>query len=146
MNTNEVINVVIPIISFVIALLSLLHSMYNSHKINKFNMRNNYFDIFKEDLTETIPRYCSKFISEDSNILNDEIGKEFEQYISEFRTKVKFLMYIDRKKYKKLDTILIDLEEEVILLPTRTKSKNKHIKKFNKLIKRIYKKISKHFS
>ena len=140
------IETVISIISFAIALISLIHSIYNSGRINKLNMRNNYFDIFKDDLTWTIPNYCSKFISEESNILNDKIGEEFEHYISEFRTKIKFLLYVDSKNYKKIDDALVDLEEEIIILPTRTDNKDKHIKKFNKLVKLIYKKINKHFS
>lgn len=133
-------------ISFIIALISLVYSIYNSRKINKLNMRNNYFDIFKEDLTKNMPDFRSRFISEESDKSSDEVGKEFEKYINDFRKKIRFLSYIDNKNYKKIDKSLVKLEEEIILLPTRKKNRDEHIKNIDKLMKYIYKKINKHFS
>ena len=136
----------VSVISMVISTANVLYSIYISQKVNKLNMRNNYFNIFKEDLTETIPEYYYKFISEESNGTNDQVGKEFEIYIPNFRKKIRFLSFIDNKNYKIIDDALVKLEEEVILLPKIKNNKEEHLKKFNKLIKLIYKKINNHFS
>lgn len=75
-----------------------------------------------------------------------KLEKKFEIYISNFRKKIRFLSFIDNKNYKIIDDALVKLEEEVILLPKIKNNKEEHLKKFNKLIKLIYKKINNHFS
>ncbi|MDD3187026.1 MAG: hypothetical protein PHD02_00950 [Bacilli bacterium] len=146
MTNYECITISISIISIILAAASAGFTFYSSMKINKFNMRNNYYDLFKDDLTLLIPKYCTDFISEQSQKCNDEVSEEFEKYINNFRGKIKFLNYVDKKNAKKLDNLLIELEEEIIVLPTRTKNIKSHIKRFNYLINKIYIKINKHFS
>ncbi len=140
------IEVFVAILALTLSIVSFFYSIINSHNLNKINMRLNYFDIFKEDITKSFPEYYTKFISEESLKLNDEIGKNFEIYINNFRIKIKFLMFIDKKNYKKLDNYLVRLEEEIIILPTRKENKNEHIQKINNLVENIYKILDRHFT
>lgn len=146
MEENIDIGTIFSLISLIISLISLIYSIFNARKINRLNMRNNYYDIFKDDLTKTMPNLHSRFISNESNMFSDKVGEEFEKFINEFREKIKFLSYIDNKNYKCLDNLLVELEEEIILLPVRKQNKTKHIDKIDELMNSIYKKINKHFT
>lgn len=140
------VEIILSIITISISLIALIFSMINANKINRINLRINYFDIFKSDLLEKIPMYYTSFITNESYIANDSIGKDFEDYINNLRIKIKFLNFIDEKNYKLLDRKLIELEEKIILLPTKLEDKDKYIKKIEINIKDIYKKINKHFT
>lgn len=140
------INTITAVIALVLSLSSFIYSIINSYRLNKINMRLNYFDLFKDDITKKFPEYFTKFITDESLQFNDEIGKSFENFINDFRYKIKFLMFIDAKNYKKLDNYLIKLEEEIIILPTRKENKIEHIKKINVLIENIYSILSNHFT
>lgn len=146
METYQVVTIVLSGISLICSLISFAYSVYNSLKINKFNMRNNYFDFFKDDITQKIPEFCSSFISKESCGINDSVGKQFEVYVNLLRKKIMFIEYIDKKRYKLLDDLLIQLEEEIILLPTRGNNKKEHINSFYDLVKDFYKEMCKHFS
>ncbi len=146
MTVFEIITIIFSGISLFLSICFSLVSIYNSAKINKLNMRNNYFDLFKDDLTIKIPQYCTNFISKESEKFNDEVGKEFEVYINKLREKIKFLEYIDKRNYKDIDESLVAIEEEIILLPTRTDNKKLHIDNFYNQISVIYNRMNKHFS
>lgn len=137
---------ILSCISIALSVFFSIFTILSSLKDKKLNMRNNYYDIFKKDLTETFPKFCSSFISDESFKINDEVGKKFENFIDEFMVKIRFLSYVDEKNYKKINSLLILLEEEIILLPTRKETIQNHINSFNKIVADIYKNINKHFS
>lgn len=143
MTTTEI---VLSIITILISAAAFIYSLVNSDKINRINLRINYFDIFKDDLTKLIPEFYTSFITNESYIVNDSIGLEFEEYINKFRKKIKFLKFVDKKGYTKLDANLIKLEEEIIILPTRKENREEHILLIDNIIKKIYKTLNKHFT
>ena len=65
---------------------------------------------------------------------------------NKLREKIKFLEYIDKRNYKDIDESLVAIEEEIILLPTRTDNKKLHIDNFYNQISVIYNRMNKHFS
>lgn len=140
------LEVILSVITIFISLIALIFSMISAYKINRINLRMNYFDIFKNDLTKELPKFYTSFITNESYIVNDNVGKEFEDYINDLRVKIKFLKFIDEKNYKVLDKKLIELEENIIILPTRIENKDKYIHEIENNIKDIYKKVNKHFT
>lgn len=140
------LEVILSIITIFISLIALISSIINAQKINRINLRMNYFDLFKNDLTKELPKFYTSFITNESYIANDMVGKEFEDYINELRIKIKFLKFIDEKNYKLLDKNLVELEEKIIMLPTIINEKDNYIKLIDDNIRKIYSKINKHFT
>lgn len=140
------LEVILSIITIFISLIALIFSMISAYKINRINLRMNYFDIFKNDLTKELPKFYTSFITNESYIVNDNVGKEFEDYINDLRVKIKFLKFIDEKNYKLLDKNLVELEEKIIMLPTIINEKEEYIELIDNNVKKIYSKINKHFT
>lgn len=140
------LEVILSIITIFISLIALISSIINAQKINRINLRMNYFDLFKNDLTKELPKFYTSFITNESYIANDLVGKEFEDYINELRIKIKFLKFIDEKNYKLLDKNLVELEEKIIMLPTIINEKDNYIKLIDDNVRKIYSKINKHFT
>lgn len=140
------LEVILSIITIFISLIALISSIINAQKINRINLRMNYFDLFKNDLTKELPKFYTSFITNESYIANDLVGKEFEDYINDLRIKIKFLKFIDEKNYKLLDKNLVELEEKIIMLPTIINEKDNYIKLIDDNVRKIYSKINKHFT
>lgn len=140
------LEVILSIITIFISLIALIFSMISAYKINRINLRMNYFDLFKNDLTKELPKFYTSFITNESYIVNDDVGKEFEDYINDLRVKIKFLKFIDEKNYKLLDKNLVELEEKIIMLPTIINEKDNYIKLIDDNVRKIYSKINKHFT
>lgn len=121
-------------------------SIINSIKNNKLNLRTKYYDIiFKDAVLMELPNCYQNYVSASTKSINKEYSENFEKFIGDFRNKIRFLEFSNNKFYKKLDDILVDIDNDVILLYSREEHFYKYNDKLYNDIKKLYIEIDKYY-
>lgn len=134
------------IVTTIISTSALIISIINSVKNNKLNLRTKYYDIiFKDAVLMELPDCYQNYVSITTKSVNKEYSENFEKFIGNFRSKIRFLEFSNNKFYKKLDSILVDIDTDVVLLYSREEHFDKYNDKLYNDIKKLYAQIDKYY-
>ena len=134
------------LVTLIISTSAFVLSVINSIKNNKLNLRTKYYDIvFKDAVLMELPECYQNYVSITTKSINKEYSEIFEKFIGDFRNKIRFLEFNNNKFYKKLDSILVDIDADVILLYSREENFDKYNDKLYNDIKRLYIQIDKYY-
>ena len=134
------------IVTTIISTSALIISIINSVKNKKLNLRTKYYDIiFKDAVLMELPDCYQNYVSISTKSVNKEYSENFEKFIGNFRNKIRFLEFSNNKFYKKLDSILVDIDTDVVLLYSREEHFDKYNNKLYNDIKRLYTQIDKYY-
>lgn len=146
MTSFEITQTIISIVAIVISIISLIYTNNISKKQTQLKMKENYYQpVFQDMLINIFPQVFTNFIDIKNNAVYIEASTEFEKAIGDFRKKVKFLQFIDLDIYNKIDKLLIDIDENIVLLCSNRDNKEEKIQKTHKLVIKLYHEINNYY-
>lgn len=126
------------IISILAILVSIIVAIWTVRRTEKSNYRNNYYEnILLDPLQKKLPLLLHKAI--DNQRINKKEADKLEKYITEFRNIILPFKYIDEKFYKKFDRKLIELDETLVILYSKTENFDNNSRKLYNTAKQLYK-------
>lgn len=132
------------ILSLIAVIISIWSVIWTVKKSNKQNYNNSlYQDILKEDLNKKMPILIHRSIDAKSKCVNDEEINELEEFLSELRESILVFKYINPDFYNKLDGIIVNIDENIVLISTRNENFEKRYAILMSEIKKLYKCIEK---
>lgn len=132
------------ILSLIAVIISIWSVIWTVKKSNKQNYNNSlYEDILKEDLNKKMPILIHRSIDAKSKCVNDEEINELEEFLSELRESILVFKYINPDFYNKLDGIIVNIDENIVLISTRNENFEKRYAILMSEIKKLYKCIEK---
>lgn len=132
------------ILSVIAIIISIWSAIWTVKKNNKQNYNNSlYEDILKDDLNKKMPILIHKSIDIKRKCVNDKEINEIEEFLSELRESILVFKYINPNFYKKLDEIIVNIDENIVLISTRSEKFNKRYEILMSEIKKLYKCIEK---
>ena len=147
MTAFEITQVVTNAIAIFLSILSLICSASISNKQKKLNMKEHYYQpVFQELLLVTFPETFTNFINIKNKKYYINASTDFEQTIGLFRKKIKFLQFADYDAYNKIDDLLIQIDECVVLLCSNKENKEEKILNIHNLVKKLYEEINKYYN
>ena len=87
----------------------------------------------------------NSFIDIKNNIVYTEASNDFEKAIGEFRKKIKFLQFIDITVYNNIDSLLVKIDDDIVLLCSDRDNKEEKIKEIHNLINQLYDEINEYY-
>lgn len=138
---------ILKYLPIIISTLSLIISVFTVKKQKIIKLRENYYEpVFKEILTKDFPNVFTNFVDINKKIIYKEQSTPFEELLTNFRKKIKYLMFTDEKIFNKLNNLIIEIDELIIILCTKEENKEKNIDNISKQSKLLYKYINDYFS
>lgn len=132
------------ILSVIAIIISIWSAIWTVKKNNKQNYNNSlYEDILKDDLNKKMPILIHKSINIKRKCVNDKEINEIEEFLSELRESILVFKYINPNFYKKLDEIIVNIDENIVLISTRSEKFDKRYEILMSEIKKLYKCIEK---
>lgn len=132
------------ILSVIAIIISIWSAIWTVKKNNKQNYNNSlYEDILKDDLNKKMPILIHKSIDIKRKCVNDKEINEIEEFLSELRESILVFKYINPNFYKKLDEIIVNIDENIVLISTRSEKFDKRYEILMSEIKKLYKCIEK---
>ena len=132
------------VLSLIAVIISIWSVIWTVKKSNKQNYNNSlYQDILKEDLNKKMPILIHRSIDAKSKCVNDEEINELEEFLSELRESILVFKYINPDFYNKLDGIIVNIDENIVLISTRNENFEKRYAILMSEIKKLYKCIEK---
>ena len=132
------------ILSVIAIMISIWSAIWTVRKNNKQNYNNSlYEDILKDDLQKKIPMLIHKSIDVKRKCVNDQEINEIEEFLSKLRESILVFKYIDSEFYRKLDEIIVNIDENIVLISTRNENFDKRYAMLMSEIKKLYKCIEK---
>lgn len=146
MTPFEITQVVTNVLAIILSIASLIYTNHISKKQTKLKMKENYYQpVFQEMLLVTFPNVFTSFIDIKNNIVYTEASNDFEKAIGEFRKKIKFLQFIDITVYNNIDSLLVKIDDDIVLLCSDRDNKEEKIKEIHNLINQLYDEINKYY-
>ena len=125
-------------------MISIWSAIWTVRKNNKQNYNNSlYEDILKDDLQKKMPMLIHKSIDVKRKCVNDQEINEIEEFLSKLRESILVFKYIDSEFYRKLDEIIVNIDENIVLISTRNENFDKRYAMLMSEIKKLYKCIEK---
>ena len=90
-----------------------------------------------------MPILIHKSIDIKRKCVNDKEINEIEEFLSELRESILVFKYINPNFYKKLDEIIVNIDENIVLISTRSEKFDKRYEILMSEIKKLYKCIEK---
>jgi hypothetical protein len=132
------------ILSVIAIIISIWSAIWTVKKNNKQNYNNSlYEDILKDDLHKKMPMLIHKSIDVKRKCVNDQEINELEVFLSKLRESILVFKYINPEFYKKLDGIIVNIDENIVLISTRNENFDKRYGMLMSEIKKLYKCIEK---
>lgn len=132
------------ILSVIAIIISIWSAIWTVRKNNKQNYNNSlYEDILKEELHKKMPKLIHKSIDVKSKCVNDQEINELEEFLSKLRESILVFKYINPDFYNKLDGIIVNIDENIVLISTRNENFEKRYAILMSEIKKLYKCIEK---
>ena len=132
------------ILSVIAIMISIWSAIWTVRKNNKQNYNNSlYEDILKDDLQKKMPMLIHKSIDVKRKWVNDQEINEIEEFLSKLRESILVFKYIDSEFYRKLDEIIVNIDENIVLISTRNENFDKRYAMLMSEIKKLYKCIEK---
>jgi hypothetical protein len=132
------------ILSVIAIMISIWSAIWTVRKNNKQNYNNSlYEDILKDDLQKKMPMLIHKSIDVKRKCVNDQEINEIEEFLSKLRESILVFKYIDSEFYRKLDEIIVNIDENIVLISTRNENFDKRYAMLMSEIKKLYKCIEK---
>ena len=132
------------ILSVIAIMISIWSAISTVRKNNKQNYNNSlYEDILKDDLQKKMPMLIHKSIDVKRKCVNDQEINEIEEFLSKLRESILVFKYIDSEFYRKLDEIIVNIDENIVLISTRNENFDKRYAMLMSEIKKLYKCIEK---
>ncbi len=146
MTPFEIAQVVTSVLAILLSIASLIYTNHISKKQTKLKMKENYYQpVFQEMLLVTFPNVFTSFIDIKNNIVYTEASNDFEKAIGEFRKKIKFLQFIDITVYNNIDSLLVKIDDDIVLLCSDRDNKEEKIKEIHNLINQLYDEINEYY-
>lgn len=132
------------ILSVIAIIISIWAAIWTVRKNNKQNYNNSlYEDILKDDLHKKMPMLIHKSIDVKRKCVNDQEINELEEFLSKLRESILVFKYINSEFYRKLDGIIVNIDENIVLISTRNENFDKRYAMLMSEIKKLYKCIEK---
>ena len=132
------------ILSVIAIIISVWSAIWTVKKNNKQNYNNSlYEDILKDDLHKKMPMLIHKSIDVKRKCVNDQEINELEVFFSKLRESILVFKYINSDFYIKLDGIIVNIDENIVLITTRNENFDKRYGMLMSEIKKLYKCIEK---
>lgn len=146
MTPFEIAQVVTGVIAILLSIASLIYTNHISKKQTKLKMKENYYQpVFQKMLLVTFPNVFTSFIDIKNNTVYIEASNDFEKAIGEFRKKIKFLQFIDITVYNNIDSLLVKIDDDIVLLCSDRDNKEEKIKEIHNLVNQVYDEINKYY-
>ena len=130
------------IIACIFSLLSVIFSCYSIYCAKKKkNTERIYYDLFKNYIIERIPCAYKDFEKPEDKASQ----KNFEEVIRDFRRSILAVEFINKKFYKEIDDLLIQIDEKIVVMNNRTENFGKLREDLYSIICELYKKVNKFF-
>jgi len=127
------------ILSLIAVVISIWSVIWTVKKNNKQNYNNSlYEDILKEDLNKKMPILIHRSIDINRKCVDNEEINKVEEFLSTLRETILVFKYINADFYKELDEIIVNIDEIVVLISTRTENFDKRYESLIKEIKKLY--------
>lgn len=93
-------------------------------------------------LLVTFPNVFTGFTDIKNNTVYIEASNDFEKAIREFRKKIKFLQFIETTVYNNIDSLLVKIDYDIVLLCSDRNNKEEKNKEIHNLVKQLYNEIN----
>lgn len=128
----------LSILAIIISVWAVFKNEYSQYK-NKF-----YDGIFLKPLQEELPSLINNAINTEQYCINQEACTELEEYIGNFRKRILVFKYMNEKFYKKIDNILIDIDQQLVIMNNRNENFEEKYSNLLKTINKLYKESKKY--
>ncbi len=133
------------IISIIAIIISIWSAIWTVNKNNKSSYKNNiYEDILKNSLHIELPKHMQKSIDYKTKTVNDEEIDNFQDFLIELRNRILIFKYMDDKFYKKIDDIIIKIDDNIVLIINKKENFNDRYDELLKDIKDLYRCVEKY--
>ena len=128
------------IISILAIIISIWSAVWTVLKNNKQNYNNFlYEDILKKKLNKELPSLIHEAINISTKKTDNEKITKLEDLIGELRKDILIFKYQKTSFYERLDSILIKLDEQIVLINSRSENFDKKYEEITEEIKKMYK-------
>lgn len=133
--------------SLIISIIAIIISIWTVFRSEKIQFRTKIYDnLLQKPLQEELPELINNAINEENCNINGKACTKLEKFIDKFRHKILVFKYNDLKFYKKMDSILIDMDEKLVVMTNRDANFSKNYSEFVELVKKLYKTSKKYIS
>lgn len=113
-NIINIITTILSIIAIVVSIVTFIKGNKLSRKVAEKTLNQKFFEeVFLEYIVSKFPNELVKL--EDANIRTKSECSEIEEIVSEILNKAMFYKYFDKDFYDKIKTILLDIDEKIVL-------------------------------
>ena|GEM_PF-4813958 len=142
----DVIRTIIAALAFMFSLVSLAYTHIVSCKQKRIKLRENYYEpVFKKMMTEVFPEVFTDFVNLQNGKIYKNSATAFEDAIGTFREKLKFMQFTDIKRYTKIDSMLLEIDDTIVILYSKDEIREEKIEELFYLMKQLYSEIDKYF-
>ena len=139
--------IIVDAFAVIVSIWSLIKSTITSRKQKQIKLRENYYEpVFKEIMTKKYPKIFTDFVNIKTNQICVEKSTDFENLIGEFRKNIKYLIFTNSDIYEKLEKVLIDIDEKIVILCTKDENRKENIEIITELSKSLYSIVDNYFS
>lgn len=136
------LEMVLSLIAIIISLVAIAFEFFGNQRINRVNLRSIYYEkIYNDFLVTKIPEARNKLIYNNNNVSNTD---ELIDVLNDMRRKSLFFKYQDEKFYKRICSMLQNLEDKLVTNGEKTLDSDEYCKFTNEVkesIEKIYKAI-----
>lgn len=128
---------IISILAIIISIWSAVWTVWKNNKQNYNNFL--YEDILKKKLHKELPSLIHDAINISTKKADNTKISKLEKCIGELRKDILIFKYQKPIFYEKLDSILIKLDEQIVVINSRTENFDKKYEEITAEIKKMYK-------
>lgn len=123
-----------------ISIIAIVISIWTVFRNESIQFKNKFYDkILQNPLQDDLPKLINEAINVERSDINEESCTKLEEYIGEFRQRILVFKYNDERFYRKIDKVLVDIDEQLVVMVNRNKNFSKKYSEFLNLVKKLYK-------
>ena len=133
------------ILSIIALVISVWSVIWTARKNNRSSFKNNlYDDILKEALHINLPKLVQRSIDYGNKKVNDNEIDKLQDLLMELRSKILVFTYINEKFYNEIDSIIIKIDETIVLMINKKENFERKYEELMGHIKALYKCVEKY--
>ncbi len=132
----------ISITAICISIWSVYFTLKKSSQANYY--RDLYNNLLKDLLQDKLPQIINKSFNLNSKTVEQSGINEFEEFIGKFRSNLLVFKYINKKFYKKMEEILVSLDEKIVVISTRSENFQEKYEHILEDVNHLYKTVDKY--